>query len=36
LVIGLGYAEAAKVLDRRIGTVRSRVFRARERLLDQR
>jgi RNA polymerase sigma-70 factor, ECF subfamily len=32
-VVGLSYAETAEVLGCRIGTVRSRVYRAREQLV---
>ncbi|MFD2398142.1 sigma factor-like helix-turn-helix DNA-binding protein [Prauserella oleivorans] len=33
-VLGLSYAEAAEVCDCAVGTIRSRVFRARRDLVD--
>jgi RNA polymerase sigma-70 factor (ECF subfamily) len=33
-VVGLSYAEAAEVCDCPVGTIRSRVFRARTELVD--
>ena len=35
-IIGLTYAEAAEVCECPVGTIRSRVARAREELVDQR